>query len=262
MDDGLRWKTRIVHESMLWESNLFATLQYADDRLPSSLGLEYPDFQRFMYRLRARLEGERESPDGRRPVRFFVVGEYGGKSSRPHWHVVLFNLSVPDMRWWSSRRGRVGQSELLTELWGHGYVEASRLNARRAAYVAGYVHKKAKRKAAADVVDYSTGEVFERRPEFRQMSRDPGIGSWWYERFGSDLFPLDAAVVDGRRHKVPRYYWDKFRRTASAEVVEAIRQKRIERAMELPEEESSLERRAVREEAALARHDAFGGRGL
>lgn len=255
------WKTRIVHEAMCWESNLFVTFQYRDDALPASLSLEYRDFQLFLKRLRARLSGERELSDGRRPIRYFVCGEYGGKSFRPHWHAVLFNTVFPDARFWNSARGKVGRSELAEELWTHGHVDIGILNSRRAAYVAGYVHKKARARAQPDVIDYRTGEVFERRPEFHRQSNDPGLGSYWYDRYGGDLFPLDGAIVDGKRHKVPRYYWNKKQLSSSEAELEEIRRKRLERAALVPEEESSLERRAAREEAALLRHSAFGARG-
>lgn len=261
MDRALMWKTRIVHEAMCWGSNLFVTLQYRDDALPSSLGLEYRDFQLFMKRVRDRLEGVSELPDGRKPIRFFVAGEYGGKTFRPHFHAVVFNTAFSDARWWTRKGLRVGHSELAEDLWKNGHVELAPLTSRTAAYVAGYVHKKALARSV-DAVDRSTGEVYERRPEFHRQSNDPGLGSFWYARFGADLFPLDGAVVDGKVHKVPRYYWLKKQASASVEEVEAIRAKRIARAMEVPEEESSLERRAVREEAAVLRQVAFGARGL
>lgn len=262
MDRALHWKTRIVHEAMSWPvSNLFVTLQYRDDALPSSFGLEYEDFQNFMKRLRLEVEGVTGLPDGRRPIRFFVVGEYGGKTYRPHWHAVLFNTAFQDCRWWTRKGLRVGHSLQLEKLWSHGHVELGPLNAASAAYCAGYVHKKALHRCV-DAVNLETGEIFERRAEFQNMSRRPGLGSYWYARFGADLFPLDGAVVAGKRHKVPRYYWNKYQEEASASDVEAIRQARVARAALLPEEESSLERRAVREEAAELRQVAFGGRGL
>lgn len=261
MDRGLMWKTRIIHESLCWPESVMVTLQYRDDALPASFSLEYSHFQLFMKRLRFDLTGVGELPDGRKPIRFFVAGEYGGKTFRPHWHAVLFNARLDDARWWTRKGLSVGHSERLEALWSHGYAELAPVNSRTAAYVAGYVHKKARRRAL-DVIDTGTGELLERRAEFQKQSNDPGLGSYWYERFGRDLFPLDGAVVDGRVHKVPRYYWLKAQGELPPATVDAIRARRIGRARELPEEESSLERRAVREEAAQLRQDAFGQRGL
>lgn len=260
MAKGLMWKTRILHEAQCWDSSLAVTLQYRDADLPADLGLEYRHFQLFMKRLRFRMAelGERG------PIRFFVAGEYGGETGRPHWHAVLFNLALKDARWWTRRNKgrdlRVGHSELLEKLWTHGYAELAPVNPATASYVAGYVNKKAVRRAA-DLVNRATGEVIERRPEFQKSSTDPGLGSFWYDRFGRDLFRLDGAVVDGKVLPVPRYYNEKLRRS-SPEEYERVRQARIARAMEKPEEESSLQRRAVREEAALLRQEEYGKRGL
>lgn len=38
------------------------------------------------------------------------------------------------------------------------------------------------------------------------MSRKPGIGASWLDRFACDAFPSDFVVVDGRKRPVPRYY--------------------------------------------------------
>lgn len=134
------------------------------------------------------------------------------------------------------------------------------MNAATAAYVAGYVNKKARRRSV-DAVNRATGEVFERRAEFQKSSNDPGLGSFWYDRFGADLWRVDGAVVDGKAWPVPRYYNEKLRKS-DPDRYERIRLARVARAQERPEEESSLERRAVREEAAQLRQDAFGARGL
>lgn len=256
VDRGLLWKTRIVHESMCWDQNLFLTLSYSPEKLPESRGLEYSDFQAFMKRLRA----HGVEADWPRPIRFFVAGEYGEETHRPHFHAVLFNCSFPDARWWTRKGFRVARSAKADALWSNGSVDIGVLNSRTAGYVAGYVKA---RKRCVNLVDRKTGEIFERRPEFQRMSNRPGIGSAWYDRWGGDLFPLDGAVVDGRVHKVPRYYLDKRKREASrypellwGDIV-AIRDKRVARAQELPPEESSLERLAVREEAVLLRESHF-----
>lgn len=45
-------------------------------------------------------------------------------------------------------------------------------------------------------------------PEYSTMSRRPGIGRDWYEKFKSDVFPSDEVPVPGSGvfKKVPRYY--------------------------------------------------------
>jgi hypothetical protein len=75
-------------------------------------------------------------------------------------------------------------------------------------YCAKYALKKVNGDAAAAhyCVYDENGECFDRIPEFAVMSRRPGIGSGYYERFGSEVRALDSVVVDGREVRPPRYY--------------------------------------------------------
>lgn len=262
LDRARAWSVRIVHEAKLYDHNLFATFTYCDDELPESRSLEYRDFQLFMKRMRKRIRGDVGGPEGGYPLRFFCAGEYGGRTGRPHFHAVLFNARFGDEVRLSS--GRLS-SRLAEELWSHGAVVLDEVNQATAAYVAGYslkkVHGARARDFYEDVVNLRTGEVSRRRPEFVTMSRRPGIGAWFYRRFHGDLFPEDHAIVDGKRWKVPSYYWNKFRLEGDPAVVEALEEKRYLRAA-AQLEESSPERRAVREELAERRQEFFTERGL
>ena len=39
------------------------------------------------------------------------------------------------------------------------------------------------------------------------MSRNPGIGHDWYKKYKTDVFPKDYVTLNGRRYRVPRYYY-------------------------------------------------------
>lgn len=261
MDKARAWSIRCMHEAQLYDSNLFVTLTYDDEHLPRSLSLEYPHFQAFMRRLRKKVKGVSRAPSGSFPVRFFVAGEYGEQLRRPHWHAILFNVRFEDQVRLVNGTSRSAQVE---RIWGHGNVVLGEVTAASAAYVAGYTLTKRYGQSAQDhyedVVDVSTGEVTCRRPEFCQMSRDPGIGAWWYSRFRGDLFPKDHAVVEGKEHKVPGYYWRKFQQEADPLLVEELEAARVERARRLPLEESSDRRRCDREIVAQSRLRTFSER--
>ena len=78
-------------------------------------------------------------------------------------------------------------------------------NFSNTAIVARYVMKKVNGDAADDhYFDASTGVFL--RPEYITMSRRPGIGRSWYERYSSDVFPSDFLVDNGVKCKPPRYY--------------------------------------------------------
>lgn len=261
LEKSRAWSIRCMHEAQLYDSNVFVTLDYAPEHLPKSLSLEYSDFQGFMRRLRKKVRGVSRAPTGSFPVRFFCSGEYGEKFRRPHFHAILFNCFFKDQVRLVNDTCRSAQAE---SLWQRGNVVIGEVTPASAAYVAGYTLSKRYGQRAVehyeDVVDVSTGEVTSRRREFCQMSRDPGIGAWWYSRFAGDVFPKDHAVVEGKEYKVPRYYWRKFQETADPLLVAQLEAARVERARAVPVEESSDRRRCDREVVARSRLKTFSER--
>lgn len=249
MDRAKAWSIRIGHEAQCWDSNWFATFDYAPEHL-RSWSLEYPDYQGFMRRLRKRGPG----------IRFFVAGEYGKRYRRPHWHAILFNLILGDVE--EFKNGTL-RSTTLERLWGRGNVVVGRVTPQSAAYVAGYTESKSYGRAAEaayeDLVDPETGEVSSRRPELCVMSRDPGIGAFWYRKFAGDLFPRDRAVQEGKEFKVPRFYYERYKKDHPL-AAEEVAYERYLRARILDPEESTPERRGVREECAEARVRVFSSR--
>lgn len=262
-DKRLAWTIRCTHEAQLYDANTFITLSYDEDNLPGDMSLEYGHVQLWLKRLRKRLKGVTKLPDGRRPIRFFLSGEYGPTTGRPHWHAILFNAWFEDSVQLMNKSYR---SETADKLWSLGNTSLDLVNATTIAYVAGYTQDKLYGSDAyEDLVNVRTGEISKRRPPLVSMSRRPGIGAGWYERFASDLFgtsesPRDIAVIQGRRRKVPSYYWRYFQQNGDPFVIDEIRQKRLDRAAEVDVSENTIERRAAKEEAAIRRIRTFSGR--
>lgn len=238
------WAVRCRHESMMHDRNTFITLTYSDDHLPEHGSLQYSDYQRFMKRLRKRVG----------PVRFFCAGEYGDTTLRPHYHALLFGFSFDDQ----SVLGRnTYRSPTLEELWPHGNSVIAPVTPASIAYVARYAVKKVYGRAADahySSVDEVTGEVRERVPEFVRMSRRPGIGASFFDRFQRDLYPGDYAVIDGRQVPVPRYYQRKLE-TLDPDLVEEIEYERYLRDRDVPRSERTPERRAVAQRVREARYN-------
>lgn len=258
MEYAEMWAIRCQHEASTWSSNLFLTLTYAEDSLAWHRSLVADDLQRFLKRLRKGLDGEEVSPDGsgRRPIRYFACGEYGSKTSRPHFHLLLFNLRLPD---WSPRSGRA-EADSLSELWPDGMHSVSAFTAGRARYVAGYAAKKVRgriaRERAYGVYHPETGEYFERRPEFVLMSRRPGIGHFWYERFHGDLQRGYVVERGGVRKRLPRFYREKLLRSPDFAMADEERRDAYIRSVDPAED--SPERNLVRERVHKARIGAHG----
>lgn len=253
------WAVRCQHEAQLFERNAFVTLTYDDDHMPEHGSLRYSDVQKFFKRLRKRRRGYDASPNGEFPIRFFVAGEYGSQSWRPHYHALLFNFDFEDKSGFGEGTFR---SPELEALWPFGSSLLGPVTPASAAYVARYSLKKVYGREASESfyswTERSSGEMCEVRPEFAVMSRKPGLGSWWLDRYCSDVLPRDYVVVEGRKVKVPRYYLDQYAKRFP-ELVEQIKEARYEKLKEMPLAERSVERRVVQEAVKTAELVHFHG---
>lgn len=219
-----------MHEAQLHEHNWFVTLTYRE--VPEGGSLRPKDFQDFMKRLRHKKPG----------VRFMQCGEYGELLSRPHHHAVLFNADFPDARRFSGSGARtLYTSEELAGLWGHGLVSLGMVTFQSAGYVARYTLKKVH---GPDAVDHYRGRV----PEYLTMSRRPGIGRGWIERFGKEVAASDTLVVNGHECKPPRYYDSVLEKKDPRRLAE-IKETRAREAREKSKVDSPL---SVKEAVKLA----------
>lgn len=205
LERSRQWAIRCLHESQLYKENAFITLTFNQETLkkrgnPYTVRLR--DFQLFMKRLRKNTG---------RKIRFFHCGEYGDKNRRPHYHACLFNYDFPDKKLWSTQNKiRLYTSEILEATWQHqGFCTIGDVTFQSAAYVARYIMKKITGERAADhykFIDPETGEVFDLEPEYTSMSKKPGLGKGWFEKYSSDVFPSDQIIINGKKSKPPRYY--------------------------------------------------------
>lgn len=254
LDKSQEWATRAVHEASLWENNCFITLTYDNEHLPSDRSLNKKDFQDFMKRFRKRASGLQPyvNSDGEvfYPIRYFYSGEYGDQFNRPHFHALIFNYDFSDKYLFKKNNGNpLYRSTFLEELWPFGFSSVANLTYQSAAYVARYTQKKVYGEAADEhyvYVDPSTGECHSRLPEFADMSRRPGIGAMWYDRFSSDVFPSDECIIDGKPRRVPKYYLKKLRKDDPDLYSEIIEKRQLTAFENMPN--STPERLAVREE--------------
>lgn len=198
------WSVRITHEAQLHSENVFVTLTYAPGQLPRFGSLHYPDFQLFLKRLRKAL-----SP---RKIRFFMCGEYGDETKRAHYHAIFFGWRPDDGKFFTEGKSgnAIYTSEFLDGLWRKGHCNWSDFEPGAAEYIARYITKKVKGPDAEDHyigLDLETGDFGPRSPEFAVMSRRPGIGAKWFDKyFVSDVDHRDGCIINGRPMKVPRYY--------------------------------------------------------
>lgn len=194
--------------------NSFVTLTYSPENLPKDQSITKDELQRFFKRLRKKLSKKGVQ------IRYFACGEYGEKNNRPHYHAIIFGTDFPDRQivTQTKRGDYLYRSPTLDKAWGLGHAWIGDVTFESAAYVARYVMKK--RKGDPDhvdpktglsnkdhylVVDPKTGEAFELQPEFCIMSRRPGIGKEWLEKYKKDT-DKDFITIRGKKMKLPKYY--------------------------------------------------------
>lgn len=245
LERSRQWAIRCVHEAQMHDENCFITLTYDDENLPPFGDLVKSDYQKFMKRLRKRLEGRQAR------VRFFHCGEYGETTARPHYHAILFGYRPPDPELFSyGEEFPLYTSKELSSVWGMGHATFGEATFDTAAYVARYCTKKVTGDAAQahyEVIDEETGEVYDRQPEYSTQSRRPGIGHGWMERFGRDAYAKDEVILNGRAMRPPRAY-DKLFEHSDPKTWESVRGARQRRfrsrvARKDPDHPSMRERR-------------------
>lgn len=197
------WSIRCVHEAMLHDSNCFLTLTYDRDHLPVNGSLDKDHWQRCAKRMRYHFG----------PFRYFHCGEYGSTTYRPHYHTLVFGLDFPVNDTCSVIRvnpdgSKLVQSSIMDRIWGYGRVAIGSLTFNSAGYVAKYCMKASDDYAKERYTRYDakTGESWQVLPEYATMSRRPGIGAAWFDKYSAEVVSSDEVVVDGRIFPVPRYY--------------------------------------------------------
>lgn len=241
------WAMRCMHEASLHDSNCFVTLTYDDGHLPPGGSLDRQAFPLFMKRLRKQISPQR--------VRYYHVGEYGTQSERPHYHTLLFGFDFPGKLQAGTRNGiPVFRSVLLEALWTDGLSEIGDVSAKSAAYLTGYV----KRRMTGS---WAKARYGSREPEYGTMSRNPGIGAAWVDKFSDEVFPVDSVVVGGKLCKPPRYYAERVaaRSPVGAVMLDSVRLKRFQSRRH---EDETAERLVAMERCAIARETLKDSRSL
>lgn len=202
LERSRQWAIRCVHESQLHDKNCFLTFTYRDEELiygGAEHAILYPrHLELFWKRLRKHA--------GISGIKYFACGEYGDSSNRPHYHACVFGYDFEDKALYTTKNGiPLYTSHTLDYLWSHGNCYIGAVNFETAAYTARYVMKKRLGKQAAEYEEQGI------EPEFVRMSRRPGIGAAWFDKYQDDVFPHDYTVIrNGIKSKPPRYYTNKY----------------------------------------------------
>lgn len=188
----MEWSFRLKEEERHCNSAFFLTLTYRDGMIPvhksGNYTLRKRDIQLYMKKLRKAVFGSKKGN-----WKYYVVGEYGSKTKRPHYHMILFNFPRE-------------KEELFQEKWrvkgiDIGMVHIGKVNSQSIHYVTKY-HVNYKN----DVDPWQ--EL--RQKEFALMSK--GIGEGYIKRVGEWHNRAKAMYVvnNGFKQRMPRYYKERL----------------------------------------------------
>lgn len=161
------------------------------------------DLQLFIKRLR------KQHPNDKK-IRYFACSEYGEKSLRPHYHLIVFGLHLADgdlIFYKKSPRGdKYYNSKSIEKIWPYGYNVVADVTWESCCYVARYMMKKQKGESAQVYADFNIEEP----RSF--MSRRPGLAHEYYENHPMDTFTSSIVLgtEQGSRSFLPPRYLEKL----------------------------------------------------
>lgn len=196
------WTFRLKQEYKICRSSAFITLTYTDAHVPvtehGELTLKFKDTQNFMKRIRKQT---------RNKIKYYTVSEYGGKTERPHYHTIMFNLPEALL-----------EPNKLGDIWGKGIIHIGECTGASIGYCTGYLQK--------------TINLHNTDREREKSSMSKGIGQSYLtpeiiKYYRKNLLPY---IVDkgGEKIPMPRYYRNKIFTESEQRTISILTQKYIE----------------------------------
>lgn len=180
------WSFRLMQQDRVASSSHFITLTYDTRNVPITrngyMSLNYRDTQLFFKRLR------KAHPPGTR-IKYYLVGEYGGKTSRPHYHIILYNVDI----------------NLIHSTWHNGNIHYGSVTGASIGYTMKYMSKPSR---------IPMHKNDDRIPEQARMSKGLGLNylsSQMIRYHKRDMLNrMHLNLLDGRKIAMPRYYKKKL----------------------------------------------------
>lgn len=209
------WSLRLEHEYLFSDSAFFITLTYEDKHLPyhywqnkyihetnpiskkkkvikrwkekvytDKPTLNRKDVQDYLKRIRHAqtkfYKGKAVIPKN---IRYYACAEYGEKTHRPHYHIILFNFDVDNIA-------------QLDNKWTKGFTQIAELNSARINYTAKYMFK-----------HFNIKDT--REKPYSLMSKKPIIGQAYLNNYGTfhiENETLETADQNGNLRRLPKAY--------------------------------------------------------
>lgn len=307
LDYSRQWAIRCMLEAKYHTYNIFLTLTYDDAHVPlcdvidkntgqilhGYQALKRKDLTDFIKRMRAYWSNHYDPVSGQGVnfacdsplLRFFYCGEYGERSHRPHYHLIVFNCQVPDLEVIKTSRAgyKVFTSQIIQKLWGCGFVTIGAVNFNSCAYVAKYMLKKLKgrdkreqqqcfghyfpanldaspegrRGAGCSAPPDHAGLVDGLPVEFVGSSRRPGLARLHFEKNSDRIYSSDRVYYVSNdeiaESQPPKYYDRLFRDFHGDDAYAKIAEKREKNAQ--ARQKQLIEAMSMTDEELRSRED-------
>lgn len=184
-----QWTLRLTHE---YQSNYsdtpmyFVTLTYNNDNFVNP-SLNISDVQKYIKRVRIEIHRKSKS---KRPIKYLLVGEYGFKSMRKHFHIIF--LGVPKKF-----------AYLLEEKWYFGFSSVKYCNVNTVRYLLKYSFKQ-------HFINPSEYKKLGLYPPFFSCSKGFGLNYLLNPTVIERLLELRYFCDNDRIYGIPRYYRKKM----------------------------------------------------
>lgn len=199
------WAVRLLHELDNHEDSIFLTLTYDNEKLP--FNTNYPtlrkrDIQLFIKRLRKDLQKVNKN------IKYFFCGEYGSQTERPHYHAIIYGLSLKpeDKKYIMENWPYCDWNNKQIKTKSFGVAENDSI-----LYVAKYINKVFSGEKAD--TEYNDKD---REPVFRLLSQ--GMGKNFAEKNKKQILENGYVSVKGVKQSIPRYYLKKIEITNPEEL--------------------------------------------
>lgn len=204
-----QWSFRLMQQQKVSQSSYFITLTYDTDHVPITpnlfLSLRYRDLQLYFKRVRKAHDQHAKATNTDAPrIKYYAVGEYGAKSKRPHYHVLVFDCKLELMFEKNDllylQMSMNGKTQFKAKHWDHGMVTVGAVNIKSVGYCLKYMSK---------VSQVGRFERDDRKPEKALMSK--GLGANYLtpqmiEYHRNDILKRMYCMVEGKKVSMPRYY--------------------------------------------------------
>lgn len=198
------WSFRLLKEAERSESAFFLTMTYDIEHVPLTKSLYMTllkkDLQNFMKRLRNRPQFSK--------LKYYAVGEYGGKWKRPHYHLIIFNMNLSTLigenMALAVRQGHIpldGKHHFVSDIWNNGTVTVGTCEGASIGYCLKYISKNKR------IPEHKNDD---RLPEFSCMSKrlgdnyvTPEIIEWHRDDLLNRKY---ISLKNGLKISMPRYF--------------------------------------------------------